>query len=111
MIATIENHCQRERRSRSNLPVIRNTSDKRIFRLASKLPRARMHPTAKKPASSNSSHAVLSIETLRQEIVSRRRTKSQSAVHTHTQLQITFCCDSALRRAVKTGLFSASKGG
>ena len=62
MIATIENHCQRERRNLSMRPVSRKNSANLILSPGWARPRARIHPTAKKPASNNSSKAVLSMK-------------------------------------------------
>jgi hypothetical protein len=61
MIATIENHCHRDRRSLSRRPEKRKKLPNVGFWLELSGARARMHATAKKPASRSSSNANLSI--------------------------------------------------
>ena len=61
MIATMENHCQRVRRNLSSRFEGRNKLPKLAFWLEPCGARARMHTTAKNPASRSSSNASLSI--------------------------------------------------
>ena len=61
MIATMENHCQRVRRNLSRRFEGRNKLPKLAFWLEPCGARARMHTTAKNPASRSSSNASLSI--------------------------------------------------
>jgi len=52
--ATMEHHCQRERRSLSRRSVNTNKARGAIFMLSNEVARARKHATAKNPESSNS---------------------------------------------------------
>ena len=61
MIATMENHCQRVRRNLSSRFEGRNKLPKLAFWFEPCGARARMHTTAKNPASRSSSNASLSI--------------------------------------------------
>src|SRR5206468_9025163 len=61
MTATIENHCQRERRKRSMRPESRRRLPKVGFSPGFSGERARKHAMAKKPASRSSSKTSLSI--------------------------------------------------